>query len=95
MGGLWQAAVFGFGGVRADGDAVRIDPRLPPGWDRLAFPVRWRGTRISVGVRAGVLQLDLDGPAAVAVGTGAPVDLDRGRFVARHEGHGWSPAAPA
>ena len=95
MGGLWQAAVFGFGGVRADGDAVRIDPRLPPVWDGLTFPVHWRGTRISVDVRSDGLTLDLDGPAQVAVGSGAPVGLDAGRFVARREGQGWSAAAPA
>ena len=38
MGGLWQAAVFGFGGVRADGGAVRIDPRLPAAWAGLTLP---------------------------------------------------------
>ncbi len=95
MGGLWQAAVFGFGGVRADGDAVRVDPRLPAGWGGLAFPLRWRGTRIAVDVRAGVLELDLDGPADVAVGTAAPVGLGSGRFVARWEGEGWSAVGPA
>jgi trehalose/maltose hydrolase-like predicted phosphorylase len=94
MGGLWQAAVFGFGGVRADGDAVRIDPRLPAAWTRLTFPVRWRGTRIGVDVRAGVLELDLDGPAVVAVGQGAPMPLDQGRFVARRECDGWSMGGP-
>ena len=95
MGGLWQAAVFGFGGVRADGTAVRIDPRLPPAWDRLAFPIRWRGTRIAVDVTATDLELDLQAPAVVAVGQGAPVPLDAGRFVARRECDGWSLAGPA
>jgi trehalose/maltose hydrolase-like predicted phosphorylase len=90
MGGLWQAAVFGFGGVRADGDAVRIDPRVPPTWDRLSFAVRWRGTRIAVDVRGDTLELDLDGPALVGVGTGAPVTLAAGRFVARREGDAWT-----
>ena len=95
MGGLWQAAVFGFGGVRADGDAVRIDPRLPAAWDRLAFPIRWRGARIAVDVSARVLELDLQAPAVVAVGQGAPVPLDAGRFRARKECDGWSFAGPA
>ena len=45
------AAFFGFGGVRADGAAVRIDPRLPEAWAGLTFPIRWRGTRIVVDVR--------------------------------------------
>ena len=95
MGGLWQAAVLGFGGVRADGNAVRIDPRVPPAWDRLAFPIRWRGTRIGVEVTATVLELDLRAPAVVAVGQGAPVPLEAGRFVARRDCDGWSLAGPA
>ena len=95
MGGLWQAAVFGFGGVRADGDAVRIDPRLPPAWNGLAFPIRWRGSRISVEVRAGVMELDLQDPALVAVGSGPPASLDAGRFVARRSRDGWSLEAHA
>jgi kojibiose phosphorylase len=90
MGGLWQAAVFGFGGVRADGDAVRIDPRLPPGWAALTFPVRWRGTRISVEVRADVVALELDGPALVAMGAGPPAGLDVGRFSAHRGAGGWA-----
>ena len=94
MGGLWQAAVFGFGGVRADGDAVRIDPRLPSAWAGLTFPIRWRGTRIGVDVRGDVLELDLEGPAVVAVGQGAAMPLERGRFVARRECDGWSMGGP-
>ncbi len=90
MGGLWQAAVFGFGGVRADGDAVRIDPRLPPAWDGLTFPIRWRGSRILIDIRGDAMTLDLDGPAAVAVGPGRATQLHAGRFVARRDGDVWS-----
>ena len=32
MGGLWQALAFGFAGVRPRGDALVVDPRLPPEW---------------------------------------------------------------
>jgi alpha,alpha-trehalose phosphorylase len=95
MGGLWQAAVFGFGGVRPERNAVRIDPRLPAAWDRLTFPIRWRGTRIGVDVTATALELDLQAPAVVAVGQGAPAPLNAGRFVARRECDGWSLAGPA
>jgi trehalose/maltose hydrolase-like predicted phosphorylase len=95
MGGLWQAAVFGFGGVRADGDAVRIDPRLPAVWDGLSFPIRWRGSRIAVTLGADMLELDVDGPALVAVGARAPESLGAGRFVARRGDDGWSPPVPA
>ena len=90
MGGLWQAAVFGFGGVRADGDAVRIDPCPLPSWPTLEFPVQWRGARIHVRVTPGVLELDLDAEASVAVGDGPPATLGPGRFLARRDGGGWS-----
>ncbi len=104
MGGLWQAAVFGFGGVRPESGAVRpesggvrpddgfvrIDPRLPPSWEKLAFPVRWRGTRIDVEVTVDTLRIHLDGPARVAVGSADPSPLDGGAFVATRQGDGWS-----
>jgi trehalose/maltose hydrolase-like predicted phosphorylase len=95
MGGLWQAAVFGFGGVRVDGDAVRIDPRIPPAWTGLRFPIRWRGTRIAVTVEADMLELELDGPALVAVGTGPAARLDAGVFVSRRQDGVWSAGSPA
>jgi kojibiose phosphorylase len=90
MGGLWQAAVFGFGGVRADGDALRIDPRLPPAWPALQFPVRWRGTRVSVAVRLDTVELDLDGPADIAMGRSPAIALDAGRHVAHRGADGWA-----
>ena len=43
LGGLWQAAVFGFAGLSLGDDGPRLDPRLPAGWRELAFRVRWRG----------------------------------------------------
>jgi hypothetical protein len=60
----------------------------------MSFPIRWRGTRIAVDVRADRLELDLQAPAVVAVGHGAPMPLDAGRFVARRECDGWSMAGP-
>jgi kojibiose phosphorylase len=91
MGGLWQAAVLGFGGVRADGDAVRIDPRVPDDWAGLAFSVHWRGTRVAVAVRGDTLAVEPDGPAAVALGPSAgPRLLDAGRHAASLGGDGWT-----
>ncbi|HEX9118668.1 MAG TPA: glycoside hydrolase family 65 protein [Anaerolineae bacterium] len=42
-GGLWQAAVFGFGGLRVDKDGWQTHPQLPAGWSRLAFKFYHRG----------------------------------------------------
>jgi trehalose/maltose hydrolase-like predicted phosphorylase len=94
MGGLWQVAVFGFGGVRPDGSVLRFDPRLGS-WDGLAFPLQWRGTRIRVDVAPERLCLELDGPATIALGTGPPRELSGGRFVADRAGHAWTSLRPA
>ncbi|MGC4113185.1 MAG: universal stress protein [Myxococcales bacterium] len=48
LGGLWQAAVFGFGGVGVRGDVLVVDPRVPPAWRTLRFPLSFRGTRLVV-----------------------------------------------
>lgn len=50
-GGVWMTLVFGFGGVRDFDGELTIDPHLPAVWDRLSFPLRFRGRqlRISLG----------------------------------------------
>jgi len=42
-GGVWQAAVFGFAGLRPTDDGLTTRPRLPRHWRRLAFSCRYRG----------------------------------------------------
>ena len=46
MGGLWQAAVMGFGGVRRVDETLKIDPHLPEKWSDLSFALRFRGSRL-------------------------------------------------
>ncbi len=43
LGGLWQAAVFGFGGIRLTDEGPVANPRLPAGWKRLKFRLQYRG----------------------------------------------------
>ncbi len=43
LGGLWQAAVFGFGGIRLTDEGPIANPRLPAGWKRLKFRIQYRG----------------------------------------------------
>lgn len=43
-GGVWQAAVFGFGGIQFTDENPIVTPHLPPGWTRLKFKIQWRGT---------------------------------------------------
>jgi trehalose/maltose hydrolase-like predicted phosphorylase len=54
MGGLWQALVFGFGGIRPQGEALFVDPRLPEEWNALEVSLRFRERPIR-------LRIDHDG----------------------------------
>jgi kojibiose phosphorylase len=42
-GAVWQAVIFGFGGIRFAEGKPTATPHLPPGWTRLSFKLHWRG----------------------------------------------------
>ncbi|MBE6713704.1 MAG: glycoside hydrolase family 65 protein [Ruminococcaceae bacterium] len=48
LGGIWQCAVLGFGGVRRYGNELRIDPHLPKAWRSVSFAIYWHGQRLEV-----------------------------------------------
>ena len=52
-GGLWQAVVFGFAGLRLGAEEPAITPRLPAPWQRLSFRIRYRGESYHVDIRQG------------------------------------------
>jgi kojibiose phosphorylase len=45
LGGLWQAAVFGFAGLRLGRELPEHHPNLPPNWRSLSMRLYWRGER--------------------------------------------------
>lgn len=50
-GGLWQAVVFGFAGLRLHDSGWSVEPRLPRHWTRLAFKFYQRGELQTVDLR--------------------------------------------
>lgn len=50
-GGLWQAAVFGFGGLQFTDGGWKVEPKLPEHWTRLAFRFFWKGKQQVVDIR--------------------------------------------
>jgi trehalose/maltose hydrolase-like predicted phosphorylase len=76
MGSTWQALVFGFAGLRPDGDALRIEPRLPAGWESLVIPVRFRGARVRLEIQRDALSVRTDRPLSVRLGAGEPGRVD-------------------
>jgi len=59
-GGVWNALVYGFGGMRDHNGTISFDPRLPEGWDRLTFRITLRGTRLKVTVVHEAITFEID-----------------------------------
>ena len=49
-GGIWQCAVYGFGGLRMLNGELRINPRLPENWTKLSYTICWKGEKLAVTV---------------------------------------------
>lgn len=51
-GGLWQAIVFGFCGLKIDeGGKLSVSPNLPEHWEQVSFNVCYRGEKVPFVVR--------------------------------------------
>lgn len=67
LGGTWLFTVQGFAGLRLRQGRLSLWPRLPRGWKRLDFPLRYRGRRLLVSARPASAELLLQ--------EGEPLDL--------------------
>jgi beta-phosphoglucomutase family hydrolase len=92
MGGLWQAAVMGCGGLRPSRAALYLDPVLPKAWSALRFPIQWHATRLEVSFTADELSLDLHGSVKLVVGGNEPQTLRAGRYRSVRVQGSWSAA---
>jgi trehalose/maltose hydrolase-like predicted phosphorylase len=75
MGGLWQALAHGFLGLGADGEALRVDPRLPGRWSSLSLRIRFRGRRVEVRAEHDRVIISCDSPLTVMV-RGCPQTIE-------------------
>ncbi|MBD2737852.1 beta-phosphoglucomutase [Nostoc paludosum FACHB-159] len=66
-GGVWQAVIFGFGGIQFAENRPVAKPHLPPNWTRLKFKLHWQG-----------LWYDFDLHQEVGMGHGAEGQGGRG-----------------
>ena len=82
MGGIWQCAVYGFGGARIVGDALHIHPRLPEAWHTLAFPLVWHGQPLRVQATKASVRVTNEGQEAVRIVlAGSEIALNAGESV--------------
>ena len=68
MGGAWQALAYGFLGLRAETDALAIDPSLPEEWSALGLRFRFRERRVRVRAEHDSITVRCDGPLNVRIG---------------------------
>jgi trehalose/maltose hydrolase-like predicted phosphorylase len=68
MGGLWQALVIGFAGVRPDGEMLTADPRLPEAWNALDVRLRFRGVPLRLRAEHELVMADAAAPMSIRVG---------------------------
>ena len=57
----WANIVYGFAGLRSDGDGLRFAPRLPERWNRLTFSIVYRGRVIRVRMEREQTRFRLEG----------------------------------
>ncbi len=66
-GGVWNALVFGFGGLRDYHGNLSFDPRLPRDWEYMRFPLQVRGSRLRVTLEREQISFDVEQGQAVEV----------------------------
>ncbi len=67
MGGVWQALVFGFAGVRATPRRLTVDPALPDAWDALEVRLSFRGYPVRIRIEHDAITVDADPKVPVSV----------------------------
>ena len=67
FGGVWQALVFGFAGIRPQRSGLVIDPHIPEAWGQLRIRLQHHGRRVEVSASPSLLRVTSDAPIRVDV----------------------------
>ena len=59
--------MLGFAGLDLAGEAISLNPHLPPAWRSMSFTVRWRGRAVQVRIVGATL--------CATISEGAPVEI--------------------
>ena len=84
IGGVWNALVGGFAGLRAYLGVLSFDPRLPVAWECITFPMTLRGNRVRVQLDRTTISFTLetgDDESVEVMVQGNPVTVKRGGAV--------------
>ena len=75
FGGVWQALVGGFAGIRPYHDRLAVDPHLPSRWNELSIRVRFQGARTVLTLGHDRIRMVPERPIAVQVGGGDVTEI--------------------
>ncbi|MGZ3383167.1 MAG: glycosyl hydrolase family 65 protein, partial [Isosphaeraceae bacterium] len=90
MGGLWQALVYGFAGVRPTRKGLFVDPHLPASWQALEIPLCFHGARLRLRIEPEVLKLWAERPLTVRFSDASPRRVPAGTSLYQRDKSGWS-----
>jgi maltose phosphorylase len=75
----WMNIVYGFGGMRSDGEWLSFDPSIPAHWNGYRFQVYYRGSVIRVEIsQAEIILRVVNGKPVQIKVRGREVEVDRG-----------------
>ena len=63
MAAAWMNIVYGFGGMRSDGERLVFNPSIPENWESFSFNILYRDTRLNIKVsRKSIILKTFTGP---------------------------------
>jgi maltose phosphorylase len=68
--------VYGFGGLRSDGEVLKLAPSIPEGWTAFSFRLKHLGRTLNVRVTQREVTLSCDAPGIELSVYGEKVTLD-------------------
>lgn len=63
----WANIVYGFAGLRSDGDVLHFAPRLPDRWKELTFSITYRGSIMQISMTPGQTAFTLKEGSSIAL----------------------------
>jgi maltose phosphorylase len=80
--GAWMNIVYGFGGLRSDGESLALTPTIPAGWNAYSFKLLIGGCVVGVTVTPEEVRLTCDGECGLTL-YGEPLRLTKTGHIAK------------
>jgi trehalose/maltose hydrolase-like predicted phosphorylase len=89
MGGVWQAIVHGFAGIRPGTEALSVDPHLPSSWDRIRLRLHYRNVPCSFTLAHDTIEVSVEAGFDIILPGGRRASLAPGSNRFENRGGSW------